>query len=116
MAGTMGCYLAQSDPPQVVFGGGWDNPSKVFLWDVANNSTSELDDTPSGTRGMQFHIMEDGSTVLGVSVSRQIFSVDYTQSAGSVFTKITNANTSLVENHSPPMSMLVPRKTATCSE
>ena len=106
--------MAQSSPAQVVFGCGWNNNGKSFIWDVANNSTSELDECPNNTRGMKFHVMADGVTVLGASIVRRLFFVDHTQSAGSVFTRANLNREPLADEHVPPMSMLVPRSKATC--
>ena len=95
---------------EVVFGCSW-GLGDLYTWDVAGNSTSPgAQECPSSLKGTKFHTMEDGTTVLGVGHSKNVFSVEHGGDP-TIFTKVKDP---LANSHNPSMSMLSPRKTAVC--
>ena len=108
--GNLGCYLVPDDENLVVFGcaQGGSNPAKAYVWDIANNSTSEVAECP--IKSVDFHILDDNSTIVATGSNRNIYSFDHS----SGFTRLAG-NPRLTLAHGSPRAMLVPRQTATCN-
>ena len=117
-SGLMGCYLPPSGYGSIViFGCGW-GLGDVHEWDVANNSTDNVVGAcPSGNKGMKFHVMDDGATVLTTSAARNIYSFDPDNIGPGEgdFTLITNSEERFTVAHNPSMAMLSPRRTGICN-
>ena len=110
--GNMGCYRVPDDENIVIFGCAQGGSSqKVYEWNISGNSTRALYDCPSNgnIKGLDFHVMDDNSTVLTIGLHRNIYTFDPDTGFSSRYGRLT-------ENHNPGTSMLVPRKNAYCNE
>ena len=103
----MGCYKVPNEN-KVIFGCSYGPNEMTYEWNLDDDAITQKTECRN-QRGVKFHVMPDGS-IIGSGHGRNIWTFDST----SGFDRSATPE-QYTTSHNPPMSVVSPFKTGTCS-